>query len=64
MRGSVLPAVATPRAMTTVSPGSTRKIASSAGMTSAIRYESAEPAWRVPNALIGVPPRCLPRRAP
>ena len=37
MRGSVLPAVATPRAMIAVSPGSTGKTASSAGMTKAIR---------------------------
>ena len=37
MRGSVLPAVATPRAMTAVSLGSTGKIASSPGMTTATR---------------------------
>ncbi len=37
MRGSVLPAVATPRAMTADSPGSTGKTALSAGMTKAIR---------------------------
>jgi hypothetical protein len=36
MRGSALPAVATPRAMRTVSLGSTGKIASSAGMTTAM----------------------------
>jgi len=37
MRGSVLPAVVTPRVMTAVSLGRTGKIASRAGMTSAIR---------------------------
>ena len=37
MRGSALPAVATPSAMTVVSLGSTGMIASSAGMRSAIR---------------------------
>jgi hypothetical protein len=37
IRGSALPAVATPRAMTAVSPGSAGKIASSAGMMKAAR---------------------------
>ncbi len=37
MRGSALPAVATPSAMMTLSPGSTGKTASSAGMIKAIR---------------------------
>ena len=36
MRGSALPAVATPRAMIAVSLGTTGKIASSAGMTIAM----------------------------
>jgi hypothetical protein len=37
MRGSELPAVATPSAMMAVSPGSAGKTASSAGMTKATR---------------------------
>ena len=58
MRGSVLPAVATPRAMIAVSLGSTGKIASSAGITKAIRYASSEPTWRLPSALIGARRQC------
>ena len=55
MRGSVLPAVATPRAMMAVSLGRTGKIASSAGMTTAMRYEIAASTWRLVSALIRSP---------
>jgi hypothetical protein len=52
MRGSALPAVATPRAMTAVSLGRTGMIASSAGMMIAIRYEITASTWRLVNAPI------------
>lgn len=57
MRGSALPAVATPRAMTAVSLGRTGMIASRAGMMIAIRYETAASTWRLVSAPIsgGVP---------
>lgn len=47
IRGSALPAVATPRAMTAVSLGRIGMSASSAGMRIAIRYERAESTCRL-----------------
>src|SRR5580704_14230619 len=55
MRGSALPAVATPSAMTTVSLGSTGMTASRAGMTIAMTYERTEPTCRLVSALTGAP---------
>ena len=46
IRGSALPAVATPSAMTADSLGSTGKIASSAGTMTATRYDSTESTCR------------------
>ena len=63
MRGSALPAVATPSAMIAVSAGSTGKTASSAGMTKAMRYESAESTCRLASALIGARPGRAPMSA-
>ena len=56
MRGSALPAVATPSAMIAVSLGSTGKIASRAGMRTAIAYEITEPTCRLNSAFTGAPP--------
>lgn len=62
MRGSVLPAVTTPSVMIAVSLGSTGKMASRAGMTMAIRYDSGELAWRLVRTLIRSP--SVPGRPP
>jgi hypothetical protein len=47
MRGSDDPDVATPNAMITVSLGSTGITASRHGSPNAIRYENADPTWRL-----------------
>src|SRR5690349_24937435 len=55
MRGSALPAVATPSVMMMVSLGSTGKTASSAGNTIAAAYESRESTCRLASALTSAP---------
>src|ERR1700759_1900698 len=57
MRGSALPAVATPSVMTMVSLGSTGRTASSAGKTIAAAYESRESTCRLASALTYAPGR-------
>src|SRR5690242_15819183 len=55
MRGSALPAVATPSVITAVSLGITGRIASRAGATIAIRYESRESTCRASSAIMYAP---------
>src|ERR1051325_10975604 len=57
MRGSALPAVATPSVMMMVSLGSTGKTASSAGKMIAAAYESRESTCRLASALTYAPVR-------
>src|SRR5690242_14188084 len=55
MRGSALPAVATPSVITAVSLGITGRIASRAGARIAIRYESRESTRRASSAIMYAP---------
>src|SRR5690348_17964520 len=55
MRGSALPAVATPSVITAVSLGITGRIASRAGARIAIRYESRESTRRASSAIMHAP---------
>src|SRR5690348_8826785 len=61
MRGSALPAVATPSVMMMVSLGSTGRTASSAGKTIAAAYESRESTCRLASALTYAPGRAIRR---
>src|SRR5689334_21285159 len=55
MRGSALPAVATPSVITAVSLGITGRIASRAGARIAIRYESRESTRSTSSAIMYAP---------